>query len=205
MPEVAFIVGLGNPGLEYAGTRHNCGFLLVEQVAEQLQAPWRMEADFQARLAQARAGAHAVVLCEPQTFMNRSGAAVRAVADYFKVRPERILVLVDDADLPLGEIRLRAAGGTGGHHGLESVECHLGTPDYARLRIGIGRRAVADRELHGHVLGAFAEAELGLLRLVLERARAQVGCWIEFGPQRAMAEFNGTVETETITQTKEAE
>ena len=192
MEKTFLIVGLGNPGAEYARTRHNAGFLLVEQLAEQWKASWKNERRFQARVARADRGGRTVLLAEPQTFMNLSGESVGALMRYYQVPLDRILVAVDDADLPLGEIRLRSGGGTGGHHGLESVMQHVGSRDYARLRIGIGRKDES-RQITGHVLGKFGPDESGLLEKVLERAGGQMECWLTAGIQKAMSQFNGAV------------
>jgi PTH1 family peptidyl-tRNA hydrolase len=187
------IVGLGNPGAEYARTRHNAGFLLAQELAARWQAAWALEKKFDALLARAGRGGNRVLLCQPQTFMNASGEAVQAVADFYRVAPGKVLVLVDDADLPLGQLRLRGAGSSGGHHGLESVEQHLGTRQFARLRIGIGRRDGA-REITGHVLGQFDAADAAVLEKVLKRAADQAECWLAAGLQQAMNQFNGAVE-----------
>lgn len=192
MEQLRLIVGLGNPGAEYARTRHNAGFLLLDRLAEQWGARWTEERGFRARLAWAAPSDLRVLLCQPQTFMNASGEAVVAVAGFYRVTPDRLLVAVDDADLPLGEIRLRPGGGSGGHHGLESLARHLGTTAFARLRLGIGRRPGA-REITDHVLGRFDEAELSLFQRVLERAAQQANCWVVDGIDRAMNDFNGVV------------
>jgi len=192
MESVYLIVGLGNPGRRYTRTRHNMGFMVAEQLAGRQRAVWSAEEKFEARLARWTAEDRQVWVCEPQTYMNASGEAVRRVMDYHRVPLERLLVVVDDADLPLGSLRLRPEGGPGGHHGLESVEQHLGSAGYARLRVGIGRME-GQREISGHVLGRFAEEELGLLERVLARAADQVECWIAHGIRRAMNDFNGTI------------
>ena len=192
MENIFLIVGLGNPGAEYAKTRHNAGFLLVEKLAEQWQSGWANERKFVARVAKAERNGKKVLLCEPQTFMNLSGEAVGALVQYYQVALEKILVVVDDADLPLGEIRLRPGGGTGGHHGLESVTQHLGAKEFARLRIGIGRKNEV-RQITGHVLGKFGADESALLEKVLERAAAQLECWLNAGLQPAMNQFNGAI------------
>jgi PTH1 family peptidyl-tRNA hydrolase len=192
MENLHLIVGLGNPGAEYAKTRHNAGFLLVGRLAERWRASWMSSRKFKARLARVKRGDQRALLCQPQTFMNASGAAVRAVADYYSVTPERMLVVVDDADLPLGEMRLRARGSSGGHHGLESVAQHLGTRDFPRLRIGIGRKAGA-REITGYVLSRFGSTEAGLVVKVLNVACEQVECWLDAGIEKAMSQFNGVV------------
>jgi PTH1 family peptidyl-tRNA hydrolase len=193
MESVYLIVGLGNPGRRYDRTRHNVGFMLVERLAERHRAAWRSAAKFEARVAAWDAVPRRVWLCEPLTYMNDSGSAVRRVMDYHKVPQERLLIVVDDADLPLGSLRLKPDGGTGGHHGLESVQEHLGSNVYARLRLGIGR-AVGAREITGHVLGRFDQGEADLLEAVLERACDQVECWIAHGARTAMNDFNGTLE-----------
>ena len=192
MEPMHLVVGLGNPGADYAKTRHNAGFLLAEKLAAQWQAGWNHERKFAARMAKAGHGGKKVLLCEPQTFMNLSGEAVAAVQQFYQLPLADILVVVDDADLPLGEIRLRPGGGSGGHHGLESVAQHLGSKAYARLRIGIGRKNEA-RQITGHVLGKFDADENAVLEMVLERAASQVECWLTAGLQKAMSQFNGAV------------
>ena len=195
MENLHLIVGLGNPGAEYAKTRHNAGFAVVEILAGRWKAGWTSERKFNARLARAERNGVRVLLSQPQTFMNLSGEAVGALVNFYRLpRPlAGLLVVVDDVDLPLGEIRLRAGGGSGGHHGLESVEQHLGTDAYARLRLGIGR-ADGAREITGHVLGRFDAAETARMEKVLVRAADQVECWLADGIEKAMNQFNGTVE-----------
>ncbi len=193
MENLYLIVGLGNPGADYARTRHNAGFLLAERLAGRWRAGWSQEKKFQARLSRTERGGQKLILCEPQTFMNGSGEAVRAVSEFFQAPVASLLVLVDDADLPFGEIRMRPGGSSGGHHGLESIEHHLGSQQFARLRIGIGRRSDGVREIVGHVLGPFSADDTELLDKVLERAADQVECWLQSGTQRAMNQFNGAV------------
>jgi PTH1 family peptidyl-tRNA hydrolase len=192
MESIFLIVGLGNPGADYAKTRHNAGFLLVEKLAAQWRAGWTAERKFQARVARAERGGQTVLLAQPQTFMNASGESVGALVRFYQLPLARLLVVVDDADLPLGEIRLRPGGGAGGHHGLESVMQHVGSREYARLRIGIGRQDES-RQITGHVLGKFGGAESELLEKVLERAAGQLECWLDAGIQKAMCQFNGAV------------
>jgi PTH1 family peptidyl-tRNA hydrolase len=192
MEPLHLIVGLGNPGAEYAKTRHNAGFLLAERLAARWRAGWNYETKFNARIARADRNDVRVLLCEPQTYMNSSGEAVGSLADYFRVPPERLLVAVDDADLPLGELRLRASGSSGGHHGLESIEQRLGTRNFARQRIGIGRAAGA-REITDYVLGRFNSAEADAADRVLTAACDQAECWLSVGIQKAMSQFNGII------------
>ena len=190
------IFGLGNPGREYVRTRHNAGFLLVEKLAQHWKLGWTTEKKFRSRLAKTERNGRKFVLSQPQTFMNLSGEAVRSLADFFRLSPQNILLVVDDADLPLGEIRLRANGSSGGHHGLESVEQHLGTRDFPRLRIGIGRRVDGVRQITNHVLGQFGNDEAELLEKILTRAAEQVECWASEGIAKAMSRFNGVVNKE---------
>jgi PTH1 family peptidyl-tRNA hydrolase len=188
------IVGLGNPGADYAKTRHNAGFRLVEKLAARWRADWTLEKKFNARMARAERDAGRVLLCEPQTFMNSSGEAVGPLIAYYQVPLKRVLVVVDDADLPLGELRLRPGGSSGGHHGLESIEQHLGTREFARLRIGIGRQTGA-REIADYVLGRFSPDETALAEKVYTVAGDQAECWLNAGIQKAMNQFNGIVES----------
>ena len=194
MENVHLIVGLGNPGAEYRHTRHNAGFTVVERLAERWRAKWSRNRKFDSRLAGIERDGRRWMLCQPQTFMNLSGEAVRKLVDYYRVPPGRLLMVVDDADLPLGEIRMRPRGSGGGHHGLESVEQHLATRDYARLRIGIGRTPRGEREITSHVLGRFRKAERAVADKVAERAADQVECWLTDGIEKAMSRFNGAVE-----------
>jgi len=192
MENLHLIVGLGNPGAEYSRTRHNAGFLLVGRLTERWGARWAYEKRFNARLARAERAGVSVLLCQPQTYMNSSGETVGAVVQFYRVPVGQLMMAVDDADLPLGEIRLRPGGSSGGHHGLESIEQRLGTPEYARLRIGIGRQSGA-REITGYVLGRFSSTEAPLVDKVLTVASNQVECWLEAGIQKAMSQFNGAV------------
>ena len=187
------IVGLGNPGSEYDRTRHNVGFRVVQELAERWRADWNFEKKFNARMARAERANGRVWLCQPQTFMNASGEAVAAVKAFYRVELPRLLVVVDDADLPLGQLRMRPGGASGGHHGLESIEQHLGTREYARLRVGIGRWS-GTREITGYVLGRFSSTEAAVADKVLGLAVDQAETWVDAGIQKAMSQFNGVVE-----------
>ena len=193
MEDLFLIVGLGNPGAEYAKTRHNAGFMLVDLLSNRWRADWNNEKKFQSRIAKTERNGKRLVLCEPQTFMNLSGEAVSAVAKFYQLSLKNLIVAVDDADLPLGEIRLRPSGSSGGHHGLESIEKHVGSREYARLRIGIGRKD-SRREISGHVLGKISATEMVLMEKVLARAAEQIESWLAHGLQKAMSQFNGVVE-----------
>lgn len=195
MEEQFLIVGLGNPGREYARTRHNAGFMLVERLAEKWRVGWGDERKFSARVAKVGRGGRKLILSEPQTYMNASGEAVGKLAEFYKVPPKQILVLVDDADLPLGQIRMRGKGSSGGHHGIESIAHHLGTKDFPRLKIGIGRSESNVREITNYVLGQFDSVENELLDKVLKRASDQVESWLDEGIEKAMTKFNGVVDS----------
>lgn len=194
MSERLLIVGLGNPGEKYARTRHNAGFMLVDRLAERWSVDWAEEKRCLARMAKAEREGQKVLLAKPQTYMNLSGDAVRAIADYYKIPREAILVSVDDADLPVGRLRLKAQSRSGGHHGLESIENRLGSNAFARQKIGIGRRQDGVRQIRGHVLGVFSAEETTLLEKTLARAADQAECWMRSGTEKAMNEYNGAVE-----------
>lgn len=193
METVFLIVGLGNPGRDYARTRHNAGFLLLDQLAAGWRVEWTDRRKFNARVARADRSGRRIFLCEPETYMNASGEAVSALMKFYKVPPPHLLIAVDDADLPLGTLRLRPDGSSGGHHGLESVEKHLGTRAYARLRIGIGRRTADEREITDWVLAPFRKEELPVLEKVLQTGCEQIECWLSAGVREAMNRFNGAV------------
>ena len=187
------IVGLGNPGGRYSATRHNAGFMALDRLADRWNGTWVEEKKFNARVARVNVGKRRVVLCQPQTYMNLSGEAVGTLARFYKIALDQLLIIVDDVSIPLGELRLRPQGGSGGHHGLESIELHVAGSDFARQRIGIGEPAHGGGELTNHVLGAFGEAESDLIERVLKRSADQVCSWLSEGAQKAMNDFNGSV------------
>jgi PTH1 family peptidyl-tRNA hydrolase len=137
------VVGLGNPGREYANNRHNVGWLVVDELARRLGGSWRSK--FSGSLAQVRLGDHRIGLLKPETFMNDSGKAVSAAMRFFKLSPDAVLVVHDEADLDLGRLQARLGGGLAGHNGLRSVAASLGTPEFLRLRVGVGRPERGDR------------------------------------------------------------
>jgi PTH1 family peptidyl-tRNA hydrolase len=196
MENLRLIVGLGNPGREYAHTRHNAGFMVLDRLAERWKTRWAREKKFVARIAKANWNSERLILCEPETFMNASGEAVGTLMAFYRVPVDRLLVVVDDADLPVGEIRLRARGSSGGHHGLESIEQHLATREFARLRIGIGRGQTTVRQITGHVLAEFSRAERDLMDEVVARACDQIECWTQDGILQAMNRYNGVIAQE---------
>lgn len=169
--DLQLLVGLGNPGPKYADTRHNVGFMVLERLARAGAVGFRNQPRLHGELAEIGTGPERLRLLMPQTYMNDSGRSIRAALDWYRLSPAQLLVLVDDMDLPLGRLRLRSGGSAGGHNGLRSTIQHLGTQDFARLRIGIGAPAdnPAERRARtvSHVLGRFAAEELPVLDAVL--------------------------------------
>jgi PTH1 family peptidyl-tRNA hydrolase len=191
------LVGLGNPGDKYAGTRHNVGFMALERLAAEAGGSFKQQSKLHGLLAEVGVGAQRLRLLMPQTFMNDSGRAIHAALDWFGLDPLQMLVLVDDMDLPLGRLRLRTSGGAGGHNGLRSTIAHLGGQEFPRLRIGIGAPALNPVERKqrtvGHVLGRFAAAEQLVLDEVLEEVLAGVDLIQRLGFERAGNRLNGFV------------
>jgi PTH1 family peptidyl-tRNA hydrolase len=182
------VVGLGNPGARYARTRHNAGFLVVDRLA-QAHGAVLAGGRHGALWAEVRLGETAVLLVEPQTFMNRSGRAVLGFARELDLEPADILVVHDELDLPLARTKLKRGGGTAGHRGLESVVEHLGTRDFPRLRVGIGRPAGAG-DIVDFVLEPFDEAGRTALEPALDAAVAAVEAWCALGIAAAMDRVN---------------
>ena len=176
-PFFRLIVGLGNPGREYARTRHNIGFMLVDRLATKAGSAFHTEKRWQADVAKAGSG----FLVKPLTYMNLSGEAVRAIGDFYKIPAAETLVVLDDMALPLGQLRFRARGSAGGHNGLQSIIEHLGTPAVARLRIGIG--AAAPGAAVGHVLGRFALEEQAALEQTLDHWHMTVWPGVASAPE----------------------
>ena len=191
---IRLVVGLGNPGAKYAGTRHNVGFMALERLAAGAQARFRSQAKLQGQIAEVGQGEQRLRLLMPQTYMNESGRSIRAALDWFDLQPAQLLVVVDDMDLPLGKLRLRATGSAGGHNGLRSTISHLGTQDFPRLRIGIGAPGLDPIERKqrtvGHVLGRFDPAEQPLLEAVLAEVEAGISLIQRLGLERAGNRLN---------------
>lgn len=193
--DLRLVVGLGNPGQKYAGTRHNVGFMALEAYAAAEQSRFRSMAKLQGEVAEVGIGSGRIRLLMPQTFMNESGRSIRAALDWFDLSADQVLVLVDDMDLPLGRLRLRAKGSAGGHNGLRSTIQHLGTQEFARLRIGIGApgRTAAERRERtvSHVLGSFHKNEQPMLDAVLEEVIRGLDLIQRQGLERAGNRLNG--------------
>ncbi|WP_018086127.1 aminoacyl-tRNA hydrolase [Desulfurispora thermophila] len=184
------IVGLGNPGEKYARTRHNAGFMVVDALAGELgPLVWRER--FQALTVKVEMAGKPVLLVKPQTYMNLSGSAVAALLHWYKIELDNLLVIYDDLDLPPGKIRLRTKGGSGGHKGMISIIDLLGTSDFPRLRVGIGRPPVGGEEaVIAWVLGEFAPEERPLMEEAVRRGAAAARAVVEQGLQAAMNLYN---------------
>ncbi len=187
---IRLVAGLGNPGAEYAHTRHNIGFMVADLLAHEGGLAWQRSGKWDA--ATAKFGD--ALLVKPASYMNRSGHPLFAIAQFFKIAPQEILVVLDDFSLPLGRLRIRQSGGAGGHNGLESIIAQFGTEEMSRLRIGIGNapaEAASD-----YVLSNFFEEEKPLVRSTITRAADAVKCAIDKGVVSAMNTFN-KIEEET--------
>ncbi len=188
------IVGLGNPGREYRETRHNVGFMVADALADRWRVADQWREKSSALLARTGVGDAGVLLVKPLTFMNLSGEAVSAVAGFYKVEPADVLVIVDEAALPLGRLRARRDGSAGGHNGLKSLIQHLGTQAFPRLRVGVGR-GDNGRELADHVLGRFEPDERETVSAAVLRAADATEMFISDGIERVMNAFNAATDT----------
>jgi PTH1 family peptidyl-tRNA hydrolase len=180
------VVGLGNPGSRYAGTRHNVGYAVVDLLAESPRAG-QFQSRFQAQVAEWLEEPHKVLLVKPETFMNLSGRCVRQMVDFYQVPLSELLVVCDDINLPLGKLRLRARGTHGGHNGLRDIQNHLGTTEYSRLRIGVGS---PDDDAVDHVLGRFRPGERAVIDEAVQVAAQAAGVWIHEGIEACMNRYN---------------
>jgi PTH1 family peptidyl-tRNA hydrolase len=185
------IAGLGNPGPQYRLNRHNAGFLVADTLAELASIPMT-RVKFRALMGKGNFAGEQVVIAKPQTYMNDSGQAVGALMRFFKIPNEHLLVVHDDLDLPFGTLRLRPSGGTGGQRGMESIVARLGTRDFARLRVGIGRPP-GRMDPQDYVLHDFEATEIEWLPGLRETAVDAIRMFIEEGIQKAMNNFNGKV------------
>ncbi len=181
------VVGLGNPGERYAGTRHNVGYMVVDTLAHSPQAG-RFQKRFEGEVAELLEGEHKVLLVKPLTFMNLSGRCVRQVLDFYQLTPAELLVVCDDINLPLGQLRARAKGTAGGHNGLKDIQNHLGTTEYARLRIGIDQPEGDDAV--DHVLDRFGPGERPVIAEAILKAAEAVAVWLTQGIEACMNRYN---------------
>ncbi len=187
------IVGLGNPGAKYDGTRHNIGFVVVDALARAWNLPLTENKKFHGWFGEGLAPRSTKIrLLKPSTYMNDSGRAMRAVLDWYKIPPEAVLVVYDDMDLPVGRLRMRLSGSAGGQNGMKSAIAHLGTDKFPRLRIGIGSKA-AGRDAVDHVLGSFAPADQALIVEVLDLAVGAIDTALHQGVQQSMNLYNNRI------------
>ena len=187
------VAGLGNPGRQYSGTRHNIGFEVIDELAGRHGVGFEA-APADALMGKWRQGGDVILLVKPLTFMNLSGVAVGQLLRYFKIDVPDLLVITDDVTLPIGRLRVRGGGSEGGHNGLRSMAEHLGTMEYSRLRVGVGR-GDQRRDLADHVLSGFAPEEQSGVHDAVTRAANAVECWINDGLAKTMNVFNRGVET----------
>ena len=183
------IVGLGNPGKKYDGTRHNVGHAVVDALAGGPDVGGFQER-FDSEVAEWRRDGDKILLMKPLTFMNLSGRAVRAAVDFYRLEVAELLVVCDDMALPLGKLRFRARGTHGGHNGLRDIQAHLGTTEYSRLRLGVGAPA-EEGEAVEHVLGKFRPTERPLIQDAIARAGEGVVLWVHQGIAACMNQYNG--------------
>lgn len=184
------LVCLGNPGDKYENTRHNVGFMVADEIAERQNKPIQ-RLKFKALTNVFSVSGEKVLVMKPITYMNLSGEAVRQAADFYKVPPERILVISDDTALPVGRLRVRQKGSAGGHNGLKNIIQHLGTDQFPRLRVGVGEKPHPDYDLADWVLGKFQGEDKKTIDHAVKRAADAVECIMAEGLDRAMGKFNG--------------
>ena len=185
------IVGLGNPGKEYAGTKHNCGFRAIDLLAEELGCKID-KGKFQGLYGHTSYKGKKLYLLKPQTFMNLSGRSVLQMSSYFSIPPQRIIVLFDDISLEPGRIRIRADGSAGGHNGIKSIIAELGSQDFPRVKIGVGAKPHKDADLADWVLSGFTATEEKALAVSLKNAADSALCIIDHGISEAANRFNGS-------------
>jgi PTH1 family peptidyl-tRNA hydrolase len=192
MTDRYLIVGLGNPGRRFKKNRHNIGFMVVEHLAERHGLRFST-LQSKAAIASGRIGPLSALLAKPQNYMNLSGQPVRSLVDFYKIPLERVIVAFDDLDLPPGTVRLRPEGGSGGQNGMKDIIRHLGTQEFARLRMGIGR-PTGRMQPADYVLQDFGKNELDLIQTAIDTAADAIETWLADGIQLAMSRFNGPVE-----------
>lgn len=184
------IVGLGNPGKDYARTRHNCGFRAIDILADSLGCKID-KSKFQGLYGQTVKNGRKLFLLKPQTFMNLSGRSVLQLSAYYNIPPQRIIVIFDDISLEPGRLRIRANGSAGGHNGIKSIISELGSQDFPRIKVGVGAKPHPEQDLADWVLSAFSSAEEKLLQPALQNAADAALCLIESGIESAACRYNG--------------
>lgn len=188
---VTLIVGLGNPGRKYAGTRHNIGWDAVTALSDAFNIPLKTK-EWKGISGRGTIAGQKVILVQPQTFMNASGECVRAYMDFYKIPAERVLIICDDISLEPGNLRLRVKGSAGGHNGLKSIIAQIGTSVFPRLRLGVGEKPFG-WDLADHVLARFPKELEPVIRDVMARVVEEIPVYVTEGPEAAMSKFNGSV------------
>ncbi len=188
---IKMIIGLGNPGAKYAGTRHNIGFDAVTAISDRFDIPVKTK-EWKGLTGKGRIGGCRVLLVQPQTFMNNSGECVRALMDFYKIPAEDVIILYDDVSLAPGKLRVRGKGSAGGHNGIKSIIAHMGTDTFERVRIGVGEKPEG-WDLADYVLGRFPKEEEPVMRDALKHAVEAVESLIEDGLEATMNRFNGNL------------
>ncbi|MDY4430629.1 aminoacyl-tRNA hydrolase [Evtepia sp.] len=184
------VVGLGNPGPKYEWTRHNMGFLVIDELAERESIPVQ-RLKFKALTNTAVIGGRSVLLMKPTTYMNLSGEAVGQAARFYKIPPERVLVISDDVALPQGKLRIRRSGSAGGHNGLKDIIAHLGSDQFPRVKVGVGGKPHPDSDMADWVLSPFTGQDRKAMEEAISRAADAVTLLLDQGVDQAMAKFNG--------------
>lgn len=188
-PPEYLIVGLGNPGKQYELTRHNAGFLFADLLADKNNIKIN-KIQFKSVTAALDLGGHRCLLIKPQTFMNNSGEAVRQAASFYKIPPEKIIVIFDDISLPCGKLRIRRKGSAGGHNGIKSIIYHLNSDNFPRVKLGVGEKPHPDYELADWVLSNFKKDEIPQLREAADNACSAVELMVKGDTDRAMSNYN---------------
>ena len=183
------LVCLGNPGKEYANTRHNIGFLAADALEKRTGVKFN-KLKYRALTGEVTLGGQRVLVVKPQTYMNLSGEAVKLAGGFYKIPPERILVLYDDVSLPLGKLRIRASGSAGGHNGIKNIIAHLGTDAFPRTKVGVGAPEGADRDLVDWVIGNFTQSQRKVVDEAIDKALDPAECVIAHGISEAQNRFN---------------
>jgi peptidyl-tRNA hydrolase len=179
------VVGIGNPGREYAMTRHNTGFMVVDELVNRYNAGFREK--FKGLIGEAVIGSEKVLLVKPVTYVNSSGHCVLDILNFYKLTPQDLIVVYDDINLPLGKVRIRRKGSDGGHNGMKSIIYNIKSEEFQRVRVGIGS---PETDLASHVLGRFTEEELAVMRVSIKKAADAIECIIKEGIDTAMNRYN---------------